>query len=157
MRPTCSPGAPRGLASAHACIQLEKGTLRGALSWIQLSISMRTIQYTEREDNAWERRKQTDGYDAKSTKERVVGGEKKETEPRKRVSLTNATRGRGRRVIITHLSPVGSAFLVEAVAGSVGPCQRPVEGLRPSVAFIMLVPARLFLLLSIIFVSNIYP
>lgn len=28
--------------------------------------------------------------------------------PRKRVSLTNATWARGRRVIITHLSPVGS-------------------------------------------------
>lgn len=75
----------------------------------------------------------------------MVGGEEEETEPRKRVSLTNATRGRGRRVIITHLSPVGSASLVESVGGA------PVEGLvQPSVAF--MVPARLFLLrLSIIF------
>lgn len=55
-----------------------------------------------------------------------VGGKEEETEPRKRVSLTNATRGRGRRVIITHLSPVGSASLVESVGGApVGPRRGP--------------------------------
>lgn len=72
----------------------------------------------KRETNRWIRREEYQGAGRRR-------GEK-ETEPRKRVSLTNATRGHGRRVIITHLSPVGSASLVESVGGApVGPRRGP--------------------------------
>lgn len=100
----------------------------------------------KRETNRWIQRE----YHGAGDRRR---GEK-ETKSRKRVSLTNATRGHGRRVIITHLSPVGSAYLVESVGGAL---LGPVEDLvQPSVAF-MVVPARLFLSrLSLIFTSFLY-
>lgn len=144
MRPTCPlTRALRGPASAHACIHMcqvrKRCFARGASLAFQCAQddSMPNVRacvragegicYTrEKEGN-----KQLD--DEKGTR-----GEGRKKQPRKRVSLTNATRDRSRRVIITHLSPVGSGSpAMESASGTpLGPAHRaPAAPRRGSASF----------------------
>lgn len=129
------PAGARVYASAHACIhmcQVRKRCFVRARARGQLSISMHIRRFNA--EHACVRACVRERVYATREKEgnKQLGVEKgtrregRKKQPRKRVSLTNATRDRGRRVIITHLSPVGSGSPGIAASGGtpLGPARR---------------------------------
>lgn len=103
------PAGARVYASAHACIHMRQVRKRCFARGVQLSISIRARRFNAERACVRERVCATREKEGN----RQLGDEKGYEEGRKkqlckRVSLTNATWDRGRRVIITHLSPVGS-------------------------------------------------